>query len=169
MAPAREGLDAEDTPGGGLDLRLVDDEDLRRADGFTQIVSEGDPGSYVGIHRFGEEPVGGAALGLRTVEREVGTRQQHLRIRGIQAVDGDANAGADSHPVLADEERLAEGLQHSCRQNAGIRRHPDLGREDGELVAAETGHSISFPDAAFQTLGDLLQQRIRPRDVPACR
>ena len=78
VAPACQRLDAGDAPGHELDLRLVHDEQLARLDRAAQLRDQRDARPDPGVHRFVEEAVGTAPLGLGAVQGHVGVRQDRL-------------------------------------------------------------------------------------------
>ena len=163
MVPAYQCFDADDATGRGLDLRLVLEEELIRFDGSTQIVAQADAGAHLDVHGVGEEAIGAPPLGLGAVECHICTGQQRLSVGGIGSVDGDADAGAASDLVSADDVRLAQAFEQPLGQQAGIGRVLYVGLHDGEFIATETGDGVVVAHGGLQPLGHELEQRIADR------
>ncbi len=67
MEPAQQGLEADDAPGGELDLRLVVEYELVAIDGEAQIVLQVHPRPHSRIQVGTEEAEGVTSLFLRQI------------------------------------------------------------------------------------------------------
>jgi hypothetical protein len=88
-----------------------------------------------------------ATLSLGPVHRHVGVLHQRPRVGAVGRPDADADAGGHVEVVAAHRERLAERIEDSPGGGHRIGRRAHLGQDDGELVAAQTGHGVLGPDA----------------------
>src|SRR3984893_2958387 len=162
-APADRSLDADDSAGGALDLRLIFHKDLFRADGGAQIVAQADARAHLGVHRIGEEAIGAPPFGLGAVKRYVCPSQQRFRVGGIGSEDGNTDADAASDLVAADDVWLVQAGEEPPRHEAGLVRVLDAGLHDGEFVAAEAGDGVAVAHGTAQSLGHQLEECVADR------
>jgi hypothetical protein len=78
----------------------------------------------------------------------------------LSRLAGDADAGGDEHLVALDEEGLPEAFDQVAGQGDGLAGGPDVGDENGELVAPHPGHRVTRPPPSGDALGRLPQQGV---------
>ncbi len=139
MPPAHQGLEADDLaadPG----LRLVVQCQLAAFDRRLQVVLQRAALAQPLVHRRLEEAVDAAAFGLGAIERGVGVGDQRCGVLAIGREDRDADADCAAKLVAVDVEFLGDGRDDLPGHRLRCRRLFAVGRDDGELIAAEPRH-----------------------------
>ena len=120
---------------------------LKRCGGFLEDI-------------FAEKAEAVAACVFDCVHRGVGGLEQVFGFEAEAGIDADAGAEGDVDRAVADDDRLRRALQQLRTAAADIFEIVDVGHDDDELIAAETGDGIHFAHGGEQTLGDGAEQRI---------
>ena len=77
--------------------------------------------------------------------------------------DGDTEAGCRIDRLAVDLERLAHVLDDAGGKALGLVDTLHAGLQDGEFVAAETGHHVGVAHAGGEAFGDGAEQRVAGR------
>ena len=144
VAPAQQGLGADQPTRRDVAQRLVDDGELAVRRREPQVVLDLGALGQLGEHaRLEAHPVAGGAA-LRLVHGEVGLAQQGVGVGDPRGADRQADAGADVRGAVRQRDGLGdEGgdpLGDLDRDLLDVR----AGEQDGELVAAEPGDGVEL-------------------------
>ena len=96
---------------------------------------------------------------LGAVQRQVGGLQRLLG-SGVRRQRGDADAGADHQGLLAQVQRLVQGVEHALGDRLGIAAAGQVGEQHDELVAAEARQVVAGAQALLQAPADLHQHAV---------
>src|SRR5579864_45636 len=151
MIPAYQHLEANDTSIARIDLGLVMQHHLSFGESAAQFAGELDPCTHLGIHRFREEVVSAATLGLRFVERKVGMRKQRLTVC-LRIANYDANAGPRLNLVFLDQKWLTEVFNYFRGQYCCIRGILDIDLKNRKLVTTKARHHVTCANGIFKPL-----------------
>ena len=165
MVPAHQRLDPDDAHGGGVEFRLVQQEQLAAGDGAQQPMLQLNPLVALFPPLAAVKAEGRASLLLGLVQCRVGHLEELHRLLGIRRVQGDADtdAGLDRFPL--DLDRCRDRFQNPLGDDARAVRHVGLAQQHGELVSADPGHDIFAAHGAVpQPPGRLDKERI-PREM----
>ena len=116
--------------------------------------------AQVVVHAHLEHAESATTLVLGAVERDVGVLHQVDRGQAIGREDGDADAGADGHGLVVEDELGGEAVDQAARHLDRVLGLLAAGLEDGEFVAAEAGHDVAVAQVAAQALGHLAEQLV---------
>ena len=161
VLPADERLDPDQPLAAELEDRLVVQDQLVVSQRSRQRLLELHPLDHRRVHLRLVDLLLALALGLRSVEREVGVAQQ---VVGLAVADRDPDAGADEHLASLDPERLVHDLEDAVADRADVVL-VDVLEQDDELVAAEARRGVGGADARGEPGGGLAQQLVA-RGVP---
>ena len=100
---------------------------------------------------------------LGAIQRHVGVAQQQIRVGAVVGKQRDADAGSDVQPVAVDEERFGQRLDQLLRHDGGAARIDQVGLDEDEFVAADTGQRVARAQSSPQPHGDPLQQSVADR------
>jgi len=164
VAPAHQRLEPHEVPPARGHLRLVVEREFVRLDGLAEVAFEVAAFGHRLVHGGFEHAVGVPPLQLRPVEGEVGALEHLLAALAVLRHQGDADAEADLHPLLAEGDRRVHGKDEAPRQILDGGEVASLGHQHGELVAAQAGHHILRVHLHPDAVGDGAQHRI-PREV----
>lgn len=89
-----------------------------------------------------------AALALDGVHGDVGIAQQVGHGLAVARIQRNADAGRDEAFLSADEDGLAQGIQHALGDALGIALVSHFGQQGDELVAAQAAHCLQAAVAA---------------------
>ena len=167
MLPAQQGLEAGGLVLVGANKRLEEQLQFVVSQGVAQIQLKGAALLGPDVHGGLEEAIGPATVTLGAIEGEVGVLQQAVGIAGVLRCDGDADAGADQHVVAAHVVALGQALDDGLGQVAQRLGAGRGGHDDGELVAAQTGHQARVANALAQAGGGLDQEVVADRMAQA--
>ena len=112
------------------------------------------------VHLLFEERECAAAFFLRPVEREIGILEELIGGVAIVGRERDADAGANGDSVLADFIRRGDGSDDPARNGLDVSQRLNTSQNDGEFIAAKTGHGIHSARIATEPRGHGFQQFI---------
>ena len=157
---ADESLGRVRRAGGEVDDRLIDDEQLVLLEGGLDVAHD------AGVDAAPEEHGLVADVALRRVHLTVGTGEKLLGRRAVVGKHGEADAPVDLDAGRVDPERPAERVAQPANECAGALVAPCPDREHDELVTADAGDRVRFPDDRFEAPREGLQHDVA-RPVPA--
>ena len=161
MLPAHQRLQPHDAGGPEVHLGLVVEPELAPVERPAQLGLHLEPALHRLAHARLEHLEARAAVGLRPVHGDVGVAQESLGGGALVApAERDPDAGAHEDLLVLDPERPAERLDDPLGDEGGVRAHPDVLEQHGELVAADARDGVDAPEAAAEALGDLDQELI---------
>jgi hypothetical protein len=162
MLPAHQGLGAADGPGGGVEARLVLQEELAGLDAPVHLLGHAPLGLQPVAHVGGEEAVAAAAVVLGAVERGVGCAQQFVRAGAVGGCHGHADGQADKEFLAVVDDRLGDGFEQALAVR-GDGCLAQVGRRDHELVAADPRGDLIGLERAAQAIGHLAKHLVAHR------
>ena len=142
MLPAHQRLEAGEPAGTHVELGLVVQDELARV---------GQRGAQLGDQRetqravVVEHPVVDRQPEVRLlgdVHGDVGVLQQRGEVGAVLRGDGDADAGLDVEADPLEDERGRQLGPDTPAEGLGVHGIGDVGEQDHELVAAETGDAV---------------------------
>ena len=160
MRPAAQRLDADHFLSAVVDDRLVGDAQAVVLDRSAQVVLQDLALDQVGIHRRVVDARAIAALVLRPIERQIGMAHHVGCSADMLADDRNADARTDDDGLVGDRVGGADGGDHSIGDRLQGRVVEAARGDDGELVAAETGHQIIAAQGTGEPLGDVADQLV---------
>ena len=83
---------------------------------MPQIKFECAPRLHFCVHRRLEEAIGAAPFRLGAIEREIGVLQELIRFHAVRRREGNANAHADLHLMVAYRDRRAHHVDQPPRE-----------------------------------------------------
>src|SRR5207253_2950575 len=110
VVPAQECFEPAKRVASQVIDRLIVELEFTFHKGPAQIHFQDAPCLHAHIHPFLEEAVGAAALTLGAIERDVGILEELLGLASVMRRERNADAGADYHLVLLDDERRTQGF-----------------------------------------------------------
>ena len=135
VEPAQQRFHAHHAPRTQVDDRLVVEAQLAGFDGAAKLAVELKAVGRLLEHEMVESLHPVLALLLRCVHRRVGIAQHHFD-GGARRRFGQTDAGPDQYLASANEDGLADRIEHSLGQHIGEFR-PGVFDQNGELVAAQ--------------------------------
>jgi hypothetical protein len=156
VLPAHQRLDAAHAATGQSDLRLEVQDQLTGVDRPAQLAEQAQPLGAVVVERDVVEADAQTAV-LGRVHRDVGVLQQRLDVVPVHAGQRDADAGVDIQRDAVHLDGRLHGAQRAVGQLPCGLLVVHGGQQDGELVAAEPGHSVAAADRGPVSLGQRLR------------
>ena len=104
-----------------------------------------------GIQIGGEELKIVLALVLGPVHGGIRVLQKDRRFRAVIGTNGNPDTARNIGLLLAQHERLAEGIENTLGDDRGILTVGQPGHQNGKLVPPQPGHRIAAADAEFQS------------------
>jgi hypothetical protein len=160
IAPPQQGFHAARPPARHFDLRLVDKKEFVVHQAPAHVGFELQSRLHPGIHVGGVEAVSVAAGFLGGIHRRVGLLDHRAWIGRVDGVHRHANRAGQRRCLIAQTKRRKKGFAHAgddLHDLEGRLVRVESGKNDHELVAAETRHGIRFAHRAGQSLRDRLQ------------
>ena len=142
VAPAQEGLETGESTLGQRHLRLVVQLELTVLQAAPQLALEDEPLEGHRVHRLGVELVVVSAPILGVVHRCIGIAQQGLDVVPIERARRDADAPADHNLVPFQREGHREGVEDAPCDLREVLHFPQIGEQDGELIAPQTRYGV---------------------------
>ena len=160
VVPTAQGLHVRDVAGPDVPDRLVHQAELRPGlERVRQEATEHEPALHalvvldrVHLHR--------AAVLLGHVHGDVGPLQQQGNVVTVLGCHGDAGAGGDGQREAVHFDRTLHLDVELVHNLDGALRIGHVRDDEGELVAAESGHGGAARDGAEEALGDFAQQPV---------
>ena len=115
------------------------------------------------VHAGVEDREAGLAIRLRHVHRDIGVADDVGRELGGVPGAGDPDASRDGDLAICDHVRLAQLADQPLRHRLGTLQVGRIGRQDRELIAAETSHEVAVAHRRRDPLGDRDQKRVAGR------
>ncbi len=103
-------------------------------------------------------PVLAGALG--EIERGVGGAEQGIGVPTVLGENRGADADGHLDAAFPEVEGCAAGIEQALRHGRGLGGVDQVGGDQGELVAAETGDRVRAAHRGHDPLGELAQQEI---------
>ena len=159
MHPSDQRFDAGDLAGREAGLGLVVQDELVLLDGAAQLARQGElaPARRVLPLRVHLDP---GLQRLGQVHGRVGPLEQRVRVEGVLGEAGDADAGLHAEADRLEVERLAQRVEEARGGVPGCHQADEIGKEDGELVAAQPAHGVDLPYVALEPDGDSLEEHV---------
>ena len=162
MLPARQCLETNRAAAGGIDLRLIMQQQLTVVDCPPQGAFQVGTLRRRLVHARGKELEVGPPQRLGVIHGHVGILQQGVDVGTIVGKDTDADARRRTQLATGNAVRLRQMAQDLAGQRGNL---PDVAigyvrHDDDEFVAAETRHHVAISNAGTQALTDLDQQAV---------
>ena len=154
VLPAHQGFEAGQLLGRQVDDRLVEHLDLVLSQRLAQIALQRHPVVTVGAHLGAEylDAIGTPALGA--VHGNLGLLVEVEVARRLAVVDGNAD-GPRQHDFLpGDLDRRAQRTPSALGKTGQVLRAQLGDEQDGELIAADAGQRVVWPEVALQAARD---------------
>ena len=164
VVPAEQSLHLGDAVAVQVDDGLVVEEELPLRQGGAQLDADGPPGED-GLVQRGIEDEDGVRLsaGLGLVHRGIGSPEQLIGVDLVARRLGDADAGVNRDPPVAQGDRPADGGRDTLAGAPRALRPPALLQDDRELVAAEPSCGVAAPHRPGQARADLPEHGVAGR------
>ena len=158
--PAQKRLDTDDRIGGDVELRLVVENEFLVGERHAQIGFEAHRAARARLHVGGEQAVGVSALPLGLVHCEIRVAQKFVRVGAVVGMNGDANRGGRLHLGRLGIGEGGDSLADARGKLRDVVVGADVGLQDREFVAAETGQRVALAHDLAQPRADRLQKTI---------
>lgn len=153
-------LDADHAVVAVVYLGLVDQVQLVLRQSIAQILFQLTAAAHLAVDAGDVELVAIARTTLGQGHGLFGFLQQLFGTVTIFREQGDADGGAQAHFVLIEQERQLQVVEYALRQFGGFVGLFDVGLNQGELVAAQTGQCAQAAAMAAQAVGQCEQQLV---------
>ena len=90
-------------------------------------------------------------------------RKERLRVRRVRPIHCNPAARSGANLIALDRERFADCFKDLVGQDGGLFRVPEVGLDQGKLIASEPGSDVGLAYAQPQPLGHGLQQQVADR------
>ena len=144
-------------PGGEVEDRLVDDEELVLLERRLDVADDAGVDAAAEQHRLVDR------VALRRVHLPVGTREQIHGRRAVVREDGPADAPVDLDGRAVDAKRPAQRIAQTPDERARTLVAPGSHREDDELVAADARDRVRLAHDRLEAPRERLEHARRLR------
>jgi len=163
VIPAQQGLESGDFLGGGVDHRLVGQLEPARGQGIAKVLFELAAFLGISVQVRRVEVMSPAAAVLGRIEREIGIADDRLAGHPVVGRDGDADRGADHHPVAVDLVWFGQGHDDPLGAVSQGVAGAAAGDDYLKLVTAEPPHAPGAFHHPLKPLRHLPEQGIPGR------
>ena len=137
--PPRQRLEADDPTRFDVDERLIMDRNRVGGDRLAKLPLDQHAACHVLVHVRFKEPHQRASFRLGAVECHVSPPQQLFRCAAVVRSHRNADADAERHGDISDNEGVRKRRHDAMRKPRGIGQL-DFRHDDGELVASDPRH-----------------------------
>src|SRR2546422_569027 len=158
MRPAHQGFDPDNLARPAAKYRLIVKDQRVFFDRAPKLEGKREAAGIDVVLEGVEGGPGARPLGF--VHGRVATSKQGVRILRMPGKQDDPDAGSNLEQLALDHQGLLQGLLDSRGGQARCHLVRYSWENDGELVAAETGHRVRLPQLALESAGHVAKDLV---------